>query len=460
MAAKRSAAEGASVRLFHLCLCHLPIELHLSLVSVLRSAAALPAHEAARGAEYTKLARAALAGTACFDPHLFISPSIDDKLMCTLCPHVIRKARMVTENGDAHGKLDPCNCVVGGGCLSKSLAVRQVCPSCSRPFVPSDVFAERDREVASLKVKCHVAPDACAATGELGRGDRLWWRAHEAVCGFVDMACPHCAAQMPRRDLDRHVQNNCLVLNMVAGCCEVLLVALRSHPSTDSPAFRVTLMTFLGLADVPAPSVCRYTAIVQLMIVYKSVRLVQEVACIVLAKLCSDPGSGSLAGAVGACEAVVTSLVTHGADRHVAAYACRALDNLVSNHPANQERAGVAGACPALLTALTSHGADPEVAMRVSWALQSLVCLPANQHRAADAGVIECLIATMARFPAHAGIQGHACSVLNSLSQLPAHLPHMVEAGARAALAAALHAHPGDANIRHWGAAALARLPQ
>ena len=101
---------------------------------MLRSAAALPAHEAARGAEYTKLARAALDGTACYDPRLFVSPSIDDKLVCTLCANVIRQARMVAENGDASGKLDPCNCVVGGDCLSQALAARSFCPSAIVPL--------------------------------------------------------------------------------------------------------------------------------------------------------------------------------------------------------------------------------------------------------------------------------------------------------------------------------------
>ena len=196
----------------------------------------MPAHEAARGAEYAKLARAALDGTACYDPRLFVSPHIDDKLICKFCADVIRKASLVMENGDANGKDDPCNCVVGGGCLSKSLAVRKVCPNCSRPFVRSCPFTMWDREVASLRVKCHVAPDECPATGELGPGER-WWRDHEGVCAFATVACPHCEVKLPRRDLEQHVRDECLVHRCVAHSCDGILAGCAPALPGTRPRF-------------------------------------------------------------------------------------------------------------------------------------------------------------------------------------------------------------------------------
>ena len=481
---------------------------HSLVVFVLRSAAALPAHEAARGAEYTKLARTALDGTACYDPRLFVAPSIDDKLLCTLCANVTCQARMVSENGDANGKDNPCNCVVGGGCLSKSLAVRQVCPSCSRPFVRSVPFAKLDREVASLRVKCHVAPDECAATGELGPSDRLWWRAHEAVCAFADVACPHCAAEVPRLDLEGHCRvGQCPVFSLVVDCCASILVALRKCPAFDSSAFSVAMKSFVALANpaVPISSAGCFAAIVKLMKNHKSTCIVQEIACHIVAGMCFDPANRPLAGAAGAVEAVLTALETHGADLDVATQACLALQNLVCDHPANQERAGAAGACEAVLKASKTHGADRLFAERVCGALMNLTSQhpanreragvvgafteltrlcnthaaeadgyqnafsafvnlnidhPANRQRAADAGVIELVIAVMARFPAHAAIQGDACFILDNFTSSPAHLPHVAAAGARAALAAALLAHPKKQRVKKWGALALARLPQ
>ena len=476
-------------------------------VVVLRSAAALPAHEAARGAEYTKLARAALAGTACYDPRLFTTPSIDDKLVCTLCSNVIRQARMVAENGDASGKLDPCNCVVGGGCLSKSLAVRKVCPSCDRPVVHSHVFAKLDREVALLKVKCHVAPDACAATGELGPSDRLWWRAHEAACGFADVACPHCDAKVLRRDLERHCSSGqCPVYSLVVDCCASLRVALRKYPAVGSPAFVAAKMSFVGLASPAVPlnaSGC-FAAVVKLMRNYKANLVLQEVACHIVANMCVDSANRPLAGAAGAVEAVLTALETHSSDLDVGSMACLALQNSVCSHPGNQQRAGAAGACEAVLKASKTHGANLWLAQRVCGTLFSLAshpanderagaagafteltrlcnmhaadpevhqnasgaftCLtfdhPANQQRAADAGVIEFVVAAMARFPADAAIQGNACYFLDNLTSSPAHLPRVAAAGARAALAAALLAHPEQEYVKKWGALTLARLPQ
>ena len=472
---------------------------------VLRSAAALPVHEAARGAEYTKLVRAALAGTACYDPRLFVSPHIDDKLLCTLCANVIRETAMVLENGDANGKDDPCNCFVGGGCLSKSLAVRKECPNCSRPFARSVPFAKLDREVASLRVKCHVAPDECAATGELGPSDRLWWRAHEAVCA-VEAACPHCAAKVPRRDLELHCRRLCLVRPFVMKSCSAILSMLLADPDEDSAAFGVAKMSFVSLANPPVPvnAAGCFVAIVKLMKNHKSMRDLQEIACRIVMGMCIDPVNQPLAGRAGACEAVVTALETHRADEQLAAQACGALQNMVYDHPGNQERAGAAGACEAVLKASKYHGANLQLATGVCGALESLtghsanreragaagafaklmklckthatdadvhqnVCgafvnltldHPANRQRAADAGVIEFVVAAMTRFPAHADIQGDACSFLDILTSSPAHLPRVAAAGARAALAAALLAHPNQEDVKTWGTAALARLPQ
>ena len=480
---------------------------HSLVVFGLRSAAALPAHEPARGAEYTKLARAALAGAACYDQRLFISPVAEDRLLCTLCTNVIRDTTVVAANGDATGKDDPCSCHFGGSCLARAMAVRKECPNDRRAIASTIPYTKIDREVASLKVKCHVAPDACAATGELGRGDRLWWRAHEAVCGFVNVACPHCAARVLRRDLERHVQDDCLVHRMVVHTCDGILPVLYAAPKSYSLPFRTAMLTFVGLANPPMPidATGCFAAIVKLMRNHKSTRSVQEVACHIVTVMCRDAANRTLAGAAGAVEAVVTALETHGADLNVAGHACSALRSLAWSHPDNRERAGVAGACEAVLKASTTHDANNMLAILSCDVLSNLTCShpankeragaagaftellklcnthvadpgvheqaiaaimsltndhPANQQRAADAGVIELVVAAMARFPTDADIQGYSCSFLDTLTLLPAHLPRVAAAGARAALAAALLAHPEQVHVKTWGALALGRLPQ
>ena len=461
MAAKRSAAEGACIR-FILTQHAMHRTFALTCVA-LPFAAALHPHEVARGAEYTKLARAALDGSACYDLRLFITPNIDDKLVCTLCANVIRKARMVMENDDAAGVDDPCNCVVGGGCLSKSLAVRKVCPSCSRPFVRSDAFAKLDREVASLRVKCHVAPDECPASGELGPGER-WWRQHEAVCAFALVTCPSCDAKMARRDLVHHGRNDCLLYRFVVSSCNSITTLVLPGPASDfrDERFGIALTAFVGLAKpaIPLDTAGCCLAIVRLMMTHKQLLKLQEIACMLLARLChDDPSNRPLAGDAGACEAVVGALKTHGENRKLARNACRALTNLARN-PVHRDRARAAGACEALVDALETHSEDLKLARNACCALANLACNLVNRDRAGAAGACEAVVDALETHGEDSKLSRKAFLALANLACTLVNRDRAGAAGACGAVVDALETHGEDLVISCRACRALAKLTQ
>ena len=199
-----------------------------------KRAAAKPADDhAASGDEYVALARAALDSTLCYDQRLFIGPVNEDELCCTICSNVMRNPHIITENGDAGGKKSPCNCVFGSDCITKALAIKMHCPNDRRPVKEAFVkpFALTSRKVEALVVKCHLAPDECAATGQLGK-DEAFWRKHQLKCDFAEVECQFCEETMLRRDMAQHLSAECSVNpGMVVPCPRKCGATFRRHAS-------------------------------------------------------------------------------------------------------------------------------------------------------------------------------------------------------------------------------------
>ncbi len=94
------------------------------------------------------------------------------------------------------------------------------CPNDRRPVKEAFVkpFPRLSREVEALVVKCHLAPDECAATGQLGK-DEAFWRKHQLKCDFAEVECQHCDETTLRRDMAEHLSDQCSVNpDMVVSC--------------------------------------------------------------------------------------------------------------------------------------------------------------------------------------------------------------------------------------------------
>ena len=163
---------------------------------------------------------------------------------------------MVIENGDATGQSDPCNCCVGSKCLSKWLGSKhnsnRGCPSCNRSVVATAVLASRNRTVAGLMVKCHVAPDSCPVVGALGLGERFW-REHEVVCAMlpVHVPCPACDEVVLRGKLQEHINHVCTMDVRLKGYSDTIIGQLRLPAAAAADVFRAA---FLTLSNVSKPA--------------------------------------------------------------------------------------------------------------------------------------------------------------------------------------------------------------
>jgi hypothetical protein len=117
---------------------------------------------------------------------------------------VVRKVMVISANSDEGGKENPwcvscfdsracvevftafhrifpltscsgnSNCYFGESCIRAVLAQKAECPKDRRPVDVATGLGSLTmvaRKVWALRVKCHLAPDECPATGELGKDE-------------------------------------------------------------------------------------------------------------------------------------------------------------------------------------------------------------------------------------------------------------------------------------------------
>jgi hypothetical protein len=66
------------------------------------------------------------------------------------------------------------NCHFGETCIRAATAIKPECPNDRRPLDPATgltSYTVLARKVWALRVKCHIAPDQCPVTGEMGKDE-------------------------------------------------------------------------------------------------------------------------------------------------------------------------------------------------------------------------------------------------------------------------------------------------
>eukprot|EP00808_Paulinella_micropora_P006885 g8953.t1 len=79
------------------------------------------------------------------------------------------------------------------------------CPVCRVNVKKSNLHPDVAfrRKISELRVRCHVDPDKCNATGQFGKGE--WWEQHEKVCFANTEPCVMCSQRVLKSAMRAHL---------------------------------------------------------------------------------------------------------------------------------------------------------------------------------------------------------------------------------------------------------------
>eukprot|EP00808_Paulinella_micropora_P031307 g41546.t1 len=79
------------------------------------------------------------------------------------------------------------------------------CPVCRETVTKNSLHPDvrLRRKVAELRVRCHINPEKCSATGEFGQGD--WWEKHERFCIANTELCVMCSERVLNTAMAAHL---------------------------------------------------------------------------------------------------------------------------------------------------------------------------------------------------------------------------------------------------------------
>jgi hypothetical protein len=220
---------------------------------------------------------------------------------------------------------------------------------------------------------------------------------------------------------------------VAAGAADVLLAALRAHPSIEKVQFVgcTALQRLFADANVALRTSERdgsraatlahevLKAVLFAMNEHRSVQRMQRTGCYVLQSLMHWPGMPAKLSAAGAVEAVVATLRTRPADdTRTLVTGCETLRVICPVSQPTPACVAAAGAFTAVIAVLRMHPADAGL-QRV--ALGTLTSLLANYERtgmeARTMGAFDAILTAMRTHPQHAPVQLNGCMGLTFIAR-------------------------------------------
>ncbi|KAK3268812.1 hypothetical protein CYMTET_22704, partial [Cymbomonas tetramitiformis] len=211
----------------------------------------------------------------------FVDEEEARNLECSICSGVVRDAVMC-DNGyvDEFGKhYPPCGCVYCMGCIDVALQWRPECPNDRQPLCSAQLRADAKtrQHVLMLKVHCDNRANGCKECVPLKdmpahlrgcmfmfeecrlgcekkvlRKDLAHHISPEGDCPLAEVPCTHCQKQLPRAQLEKHVQDECpeVAVPCIFNCRPA------HDPSVITPVIRREMQRHIDTHCPNAPVVC------------------------------------------------------------------------------------------------------------------------------------------------------------------------------------------------------------
>lgn len=144
--------------------------------------------------------------------------TLDDKFKCPICQLALKEPKQ-TE----------CGHHVCATCLTHPMGQTLSCPTCRTELEASKIFPDNSlkRDILKLKIQCHRNEEGCEWVGELKDHE-----SHDWHCGYVRVVCAkECGEMVMRKNIDDHVEKDCLSREVRCGHCESKMkaVELQDH---------------------------------------------------------------------------------------------------------------------------------------------------------------------------------------------------------------------------------------